>query len=74
MSSRRCSESMSFWICRSTPFPRLEKWPEINRRVTRREYERLIDYALEKGVTNAFIQEGSVAKESFVPQWNGEGV
>lgn len=57
-----------------TPFPRLEKWPEINRRVTRREYERLIDYALEKGVTNAFIQEGSVAKESFVPQWNGEGV
>lgn len=57
-----------------TPFPRLEKWPEINRRVTRREYERLIDYALEKGVTNAFIQEGSVAKESFVPKWDAEGV
>ena len=57
-----------------TPFPRLEKWPEINRRVTKREYERLINYALEKGVTNAFIQEGSVAKESFVPQWDAEGV
>lgn len=57
-----------------TPFPRLAKWPEINRRVTKREYERLLNYALDKGVTNAFIQEGDVAKESFVPDWNGEGV
>lgn len=57
-----------------TPFERLEKYPEINRRVTHREYERLIDYAMNKGVTNAFIQEGSVAKESFIPEWNGEGV
>lgn len=57
-----------------TPLERLKKYPEINRRVTRREYERLIDYAMTKGVTNAFIQEGSVAKESFIPEWNGEGV
>ncbi len=57
-----------------TPFERLERYPEINRRVTHREYERLLDYAMDKGVTNAFIQDGSVARESFIPSWNGEGV
>lgn len=57
-----------------TPFKRLEKFPEINRRVTHREYERLLDHAMERGITNAFIQDGSVAKESFIPEWNGEGV
>ncbi len=57
-----------------TPLEKLEKYPEINRRVTHREYERLLQYAMEKGVTNAFIQDGSVAKESFIPDWNGEGV
>ncbi len=57
-----------------TPFKRLEKYPEINRRVTHREYERLLDHAMERGITNAFIQDGSVAKESFIPEWNGEGV
>ena len=40
----------------------LKDYPEINRTVTRREYERLVDYALEIGITNAFIQEGDVAK------------
>lgn len=57
-----------------TPFPCLSRWPEINRRVTRREYDRLVNYALDKGVVNAFIQEGDAAEESFVPQWDGEGV
>ena len=57
-----------------TPFPRLAQYPEINRRVTKREYSRLLDYALDLGVENAFIQDGSVAKESFVPEWNGEGL
>lgn len=52
----------------------LEDYPEINRTVTRREYERLVDYALEIGITNAFIQEGDVAKDSFIPAFDCEGV
>lgn len=52
----------------------LKDYPEINRTVTRREYERLIDYALEIGITNAFIQEGDVAKDSFIPAFDCEGV
>ena len=52
----------------------LKDYPEINRTVTRREYERLVDYALEIGITNAFIQEGDVAKDSFSPAFDCEGV
>ena len=52
----------------------LKDYPEINRTVTRREYERLVDYALEIGITIAFIQEGDVAKDSFIPAFDCEGV
>lgn len=52
----------------------LKDYPEINRTVTKREYERLVNYALEIGITNAFIQEGDVAKDSFIPSFDCEGV
>lgn len=47
---------------------------ELYRKVTRREYEAVIDYAIGLGVKNAFMQEGDTAKESFVPAFDGEGV
>jgi len=53
-----------------TPIGGIEKnFPELNRRVTRSEYDRLIDYAIELGIENAYIQDRSVAKESFIPDF-----
>lgn len=59
-----------------TPLDSLDKqkFPELNRRVTKREYEKLIDYAIEIGVENAFIQEGETAKESFIPDFTLNGL
>ena len=57
-----------------TPLPRVSEYPEINRKVTKREYDNVVDYAIDIGVTNGFIQEGSAAEESFIPEFNGEGV
>ena len=60
-----------------TPFERLLEKPEyagLCRKVTKREYEAVVDFALSLGVRNAFIQEGDTAKESFIPEFNGEGV
>ena len=51
-----------------------EKYPELNRRVKKKEYEKLIDYAIKLGVENAFIQEGKTATESFIPAFSLEGV
>lgn len=57
-----------------TPLPHVEKYPELSRKVDKRTYERYVDYAIEIGVENGYIQEEDVAMESFIPDFNGEGV
>ena len=60
-----------------TPFARLKENPdyrEICRKVTRREYDAVVDYAIGLGVRNAFMQEGDTARESFIPAFDGEGI
>lgn len=58
-----------------TPLPQVKKeFPELDRRVTEREYQRLISYALELGIENAFIQDGKTAEESFIPMFDYEGI
>ena len=52
----------------------MEKYPELNRKVSRRSYDAYIDYAIELGIENAFIQEEDVAEESFIPVFDNEGV
>ena len=58
-----------------TPMPGIgDEFPELARRVTKREYGRVVDYALELGMENVFIQEGSTAEESFIPKFDGTGL
>ena len=51
-----------------------EKFPELNRKVTRREYEKVLDAAIELGIENGYFQEGETAEESFIPAFDYEGV
>ena len=53
-----------------TPMPNLQDYPELNRRVTKREYNKVVDYAICLGVQNAWIQEGNTARESFIPDFD----
>ncbi len=57
-----------------TPLSNLEKYPELNRKITDEEYEALVDYAIDIGIENGFIQEGDTAEESFIPAFDCEGV
>lgn len=57
-----------------TPLSNLEKYPELNRKITDEEYETLVDYAIDIGIENGFIQEGDTAEESFIPAFDCEGV
>lgn len=57
-----------------TPMPAMKDDPQLSRKVTDREYDRLLDHAISFGMTNCFIQEGETAKESFIPEFNGEGI
>ena len=56
-----------------TPISKL-KYDNLNRKVTEKEYDELINYAIDLGVENAFIQEGETQSESFIPSFNLEGV
>ena len=55
-----------------TPMPGMSR--PLDRRVTREEYDELVDYAIEKGVSLAFVQEGTAASESFIPPFDLTGV
>ncbi|SFK46672.1 putative pyruvate formate lyase activating enzyme [Lachnospiraceae bacterium KH1T2] len=51
-----------------------DDYPELARRCRPSEYERLVDFAINLGVKNAYTQDGSVAKESFIPDFGDQGV
>lgn len=58
-----------------TPMPGIEKkYPELSRKVRRKDYDRLVDYAIDLGIENGFIQEGDTAKESFIPDFDLKGL
>lgn len=57
-----------------TPLSNVKKYPELNRKITDREYDEVIDFAIDIGIENGFIQEGETAEESFIPEFDNEGV
>lgn len=57
-----------------TPMEQIKNHPLLSRKVTKREYQKVIDYALSLGWENGFIQEGETAKESFIPDFYTTGV
>ena len=53
-----------------TPMNTWKEFPNLNRKLTKREYEKVLDFALEMGVKNAYIQEGETADQSFIPEFD----
>ena len=56
-----------------TPLRKLE-YDNLNRKVSKDEYDDLIDYAYDLGIRNAYMQEGETQKESFIPDFDNEGI
>lgn len=57
-----------------TVMPGLQDFPELQRTVTEEEYDKVVDFAIELGVENGFIQEGETAQDSFIPAFTCEGI
>lgn len=57
-----------------TPMGHFDNMPELNRKVSRREYDSLVDYCVNLGIENGFIQEDDVASDSFIPPFDLEGI
>lgn len=53
-----------------TPLVKNDKLKELNRPITKREYDKVVNYALDSKIENVFIQQLSSASENFVPSWD----
>ncbi len=52
-----------------TPIIKIKEYKELNKTVDEKEYDELINYACDLGITKAYIQEGETCKESFIPNF-----
>ena len=53
-----------------TPMGDINGFPELNRKITKREYNSVIDYAISKGIEKMFYQKRISASEEYVPVWD----
>ena len=56
------------------PCGNLTQYSEINRTITKREYQKVLDYAQNLGLENMFIQELTSADEKYIPTFDFDGV
>lgn len=57
-----------------TPTNNLTNYQEINQTVDDKDYDELINYAIDLGIKNGFMQEGETQKTSFIPEFDTTGV
>ncbi len=57
-----------------TPYGNISEFRELNRRLTTAEYNKVVDYFLEIGLQNGFVQEKSSATKDFIPDFDMTGV
>ena len=57
-----------------TPFYKSHLYPEINRRITSYEYQKVLDAAIDLGLMHGYMQEKSSAKEEYTPPFDLSGV
>ena len=57
-----------------TPYGNIAEFKELNRRLTTAEYNKVVDFFLDIGLRNGFMQEKTSAKTDFIPSFDGTGV
>lgn len=57
-----------------TPCGKASEYPTINRKLSIREYDMVIDYAEKLGFENAFIQEIDSSSTEFIPEFDLRGI
>ncbi len=55
------------------PLGNADKFPEINRTITKREYEKVLNYLENLGL-DGYVQDRASASETYVPNFNLEGI
>ncbi len=53
-----------------TPFGEIENFKELQRKITKREYEKVLSSVREYGLKNVFLQDKDSADINFIPDWD----
>lgn len=61
-------------MCQYTPCGDLTDYPELQRRITRREYEKVVNVLMDLNLDGGFVQELSSAKEEYIPPFDFTGL
>jgi putative pyruvate formate lyase activating enzyme len=61
-------------MCQYTPMGNAANYPEINKKLNKKHYEAVIDYAVENGIVNGFFQDFDSASTEYTPEFDFEGV
>ena len=56
------------------PMHKANEFKELNRRITKREYEKVINAAMDKNFTEIYIQDLDSASKEFIPEFDLTGV
>lgn len=57
-----------------TPVKHNDKFPELDRRITEREYRKVLDHLLDSDFENIFAQDGLSADEAYIPDFDLTGI
>jgi len=57
-----------------TPLGRGAEYPDLSARLSPDEYDAVVEYAIQRGLENGFIQEMDSASSDYVPDFDLEGV
>lgn len=55
-----------------TPLRKFGRFPELNRTIDRKCYQAAVEHCMKLDMRSVFIQEGTAADESFIPEFFGE--
>jgi putative pyruvate formate lyase activating enzyme len=61
-------------MCQYTPMGDALNYPEINKKLNKKHYEALLEYAIDSGIENGFFQEFESATSDYTPKFDLEGV
>jgi putative pyruvate formate lyase activating enzyme len=71
---KNCPDVIFSLMAQYTPCGESDKFTELSRKITRREYDKVCDSLLRRNFYDIYVQELSSATEDFIPAFNLEGV
>ncbi len=53
-----------------TPFGKIDEYSELSRKITAREYDDVVQTAIDLSISNIFLQQRNSSGEGYIPKWD----